>query len=67
MDIDEMWDLLKRETDEIKTELKTIKTELKAINGRSQANAWNIKALWACIIAEFGLFIYWIRSLIAGE
>ena len=60
MDIDEMWRLLKPEIDEIRKELKEINT-------RSHINAWNIKALWACVIAEFGFFVYRIRGLIAGK
>lgn len=55
MTTDELWDL-------IKDRLDKIEQKLDKANGRSQRNAWNIKALWGVVSAEFGLFVWWLKS-----
>ena len=60
MDLDTLWQLLE-------PRLSSIELKLDKANGRSNKNCWSIKALWVVVVAEAGLFTWWIKSLIGAK
>jgi hypothetical protein len=45
---------------------KQLLAEIRRLNGQCRDNRWNIRGIWAVVVAEAGLFCWWVKSQFTG-